>query len=421
MYKKQFLAVILLSFFVGLTTTGWTSNVQKTGDKNSNNIYTSGEFAIFNINNLRIPLDNKGVLADVDPGDGIGTGGTFGNVVFLFSGGFFLSGYNNEVLWANGVMTASRIEDYLPGPVGTSSSDPKNKVYVVKKQDDSFGQSWQDWKDAVLIGADYYDGDGDGTYNPVDLNSNGKWETTEDRPDLIGDWTAWCVYNDGVQAALRRFSAITPKGVEIHQTVFGYDSDEFIGNVMFVRYRLVNSGLVADQFDNVYFGAVVDPDLGDSNDDLIGCDTTLDAGFTYNEGSDPTYGAKPPCFIIDLLQGPVTYLPGVTFLDVNGDGIYLDGTDYALDTACSVGGILMGVKKYPGATNLPAASFTQYMASHPTHGDPNSHIELRNYMVGGKGKNGDSLYVNTWPFGNGSNLGVDTSTICARFMCSVLK
>jgi hypothetical protein len=28
--------------------------------------------------------------------------------------------------------------------------------------------AWQDWKDAVDLGADFYDGDGDGVYNPVD-------------------------------------------------------------------------------------------------------------------------------------------------------------------------------------------------------------------------------------------------------------
>ena len=418
MCKKQFLKVIVLSFFVGLTTIGWTANVQKTGEKKSNKLYKNENFTIFNINNLRIPLDNKGVLADVDPGDGIGAGGTFGNAMFLYSGGFYLSGYNNGALWGNGVMTASRIEDYQQGPVGVSSTDPKNKIYVVTKQDIAFGQSWQDWQDAVSIGADFYDGNGDGIYNPVDLNNNGNWDTDEDMPDLIGDWTAWCVYNDGVPAALRRFTAVTPKGIEIHQTVFGYNSNEVVRNMMFIRYRLVNTGSVSDKLDNVYFSTVVDPDLGDATDDLIGCDTTLSAGFTYNDGNDPVYGSAPPCFLTGFLQGPLAYINGVSFTDVDGDGIYCDGVDVATDTAYAAGGLLMGINKYPGATNLPATSFTQYMQSHPTHGDPDTHIELRNYMVGGKGKNGDSLYVSSWTFGNGATLGADTSMICSRYMYS---
>jgi hypothetical protein len=415
---KLLTKLILLSFIVSLLTLGWRSDVQNGGGKRLYKPTEVGEFTVFNINNVRIPLDNKGIIADVDPGDGIGSGGTFANIVFLFSGGFFLSGEDGNTLWGNGVMSASRIEDYQPGPVGSNQNDSKNKVYVVRVQDRAFGDSWQEWRDAVSIGADFYDGDGDGVYNPVDLNSNGSWDPNEDRPDLIGDWTAWCVFNDGIPAALKRFTAVPPKGIEIHQTVFGFASKGVVGNMMFVRYRIINKGTVNNVFNNVYFSAVVDPDLGDPNDDLVGCDTTLSAGFVYNDGDDPTYGAAPPAFLMDFFQGPIVYKLGYSFTDVDGDGVYTDGVDTPLKTAYNVGGRIKGIKEYKGAYNLPLTSFTQYMQSHPTHGDPNTHLELRNYMIGGKGKNGDSLYVSKWTFGNGSTLGADTAKIPARFMYS---
>ncbi|MFH0733569.1 MAG: T9SS type A sorting domain-containing protein [bacterium] len=418
--KSKFLTnLTLLSFIVALVSIGWTGDVQNGGGKRLNKPNEVAEFTIFNINNVRIPLDNKGVIGDVDPGDGLGAGGTFANIVFLFSGGFYLSGYDNGQLWGNGVLSASRIEDYQPGPVGSSQNDSKNKVYIVRVQDRAFGDSWQEWRDAVSIGADYYDGDGDGAYNPVDLNGNGTWEANEDRPDLIGDWTAWCVYNDGIAAALKRFTAVPPKGIEIHQTVFGFASRGVVGNMMFVRYRLVNSGTKAEVFDNVFFSAAVDPDMGDSGDDLVGCDTTLSAGFVFNDGDDPEYGAAPPAFLMDFFQGPIVYQPGITFEDVDGNGEFNESLgDVPLDTAYNVGGRVKGIKTFPGATNLPLSSFSQYMQSHPTHGDPNTHIELRNYMIGGKGKNGDSLYVSTWTFGNGATLGADTSRIPAHYMYS---
>ena len=34
-------------------------------------------------------------------------------------------------------------------------------------------------------------------YDPIDLNGNNQWDPNEDKPDIIGDKTAWCVYNDG--------------------------------------------------------------------------------------------------------------------------------------------------------------------------------------------------------------------------------
>ncbi|MDZ7765272.1 MAG: hypothetical protein U5K00_12725 [Melioribacteraceae bacterium] len=57
-------------------------------------------------------------------------------------------------------------------------------IYVIESTDPDFGPSWQDWSDAVDLGADFYDGDGDGQYSPTDLNGNGEWDADEDRPDL---------------------------------------------------------------------------------------------------------------------------------------------------------------------------------------------------------------------------------------------
>jgi hypothetical protein len=54
--------------------------------------------------------------------------------------------------------------------------------------------------------------------------------------------------------------------------------------MMFVRYRLINTGAVADTFYNCYFSAAADPDLGDPNDDLVGCDIDLSAGYVYAPG-----------------------------------------------------------------------------------------------------------------------------------------
>ena len=132
-----------------------------------------------------MPMDNKGVLADVNiPPEG--SLGRYNDIGFLFSGGFWLSGYNGDTLWANAQATASRIENYIPGNVDSNQYDPRYKVYDVDKSDPAFGFEWQQWKFAVNLGADFYDGDGDGIYNPVDLNNNGHWDPNEDRPDQIG-------------------------------------------------------------------------------------------------------------------------------------------------------------------------------------------------------------------------------------------
>ena len=98
-------------------------------------------------------------------------------------------------------------------------NDPKASIYKLTSSDIPFGQSWQDWIDAVDLGADFYDGNNDGIYNPVDLNGNNQWDPDEDKPDLILDETYWCVFNDGVPANQRRWQS-EPQGIEIQANNF---------------------------------------------------------------------------------------------------------------------------------------------------------------------------------------------------------
>lgn len=379
------------------------------------NLYAGDSYRFF-INNIEMPMNWEGVLADVSI-DGR-EGGRVGDNTFLFSGGFFLSGTTNGTPWANAVASASRIQDYERGTYEFGTNDSRNGIYVLKQSDGDFADSWIEWKDAVALGAYYYDGDGDGQYNPVDLNGNGKWDPTEDRPDLIGDATAWLVIKDSQRPALRRFIDVSPQGIEIRQSVFGFASKGITGNMIFVRYSILNTGLVADTLDDVYFGVWADADIGGSvgyTDDLVGCDTTLNVGFTYNDGDDPQWGATPPCFIIDFFQGPIAYVPGVSFIDNNGNDVYDDGVDTPLDTAQNVQGQVRGVAKYPGALNQGLSSFVQYIQSHPTQGDPATQFEARNYMLGFD-KFGNNVDPATWSFGgvfqNGTQI-TDTNQIRA--------
>uniref|UniRef100_A0A7V2ZLH0 T9SS type A sorting domain-containing protein n=1 Tax=Ignavibacterium album TaxID=591197 RepID=A0A7V2ZLH0_9BACT len=376
----------------------------------------AGDSYRFFINNIEMPMNWEGVLADVSI-DGR-EGGRVGENTFLFSGGFFLSGKTNGTPWANAVASASRVQDYERGTYEFGTNDSRNGIYVLKQSDGDFADSWMEWKDAVALGAYYYDGDGDGKYDPVDLNGNGKWDPTEDRPDLIGDATAWLVIKDSQRPSLRRYIDVSPQGIEIRQSIFGFASKGVTGNMIFVRYSILNTGLVADTLDDVYFGVWADADIGGTvgyTDDLVGCDTTLNAGFTYNDGDDPQWGATPPCFLIDFFQGPISYVPGVSFTDNNGNGVYDDGVDTPLDTAHNVRGQVRGVAEYPGALNQGLSSFVQYIQSHPTQGDPNTQFEARNYMLG-YDKFGNNVDPATWSFGGVFQNGVqltDTAAIRA--------
>jgi hypothetical protein len=346
----------------------------------------------FYINNINLPMNNNGTLADVYiPPDG--PGGLYLGTPFLFSDGFFLSGYNGDTLWANAQASASLIENYLPGNVDSNQYDPRYRIYVVKESDQPFGISWQEWSIAVNIGAEFYDGDNDGIYNPVDLNSNGEWDLDEDRPDIIGDQIAWCVYNDGVTPRTY-FANVPPLGIEIHQTLFGYNTLNApqLKNILFIRYKIINKGTVNSILDSVYFTAWADADLGVLySDDLVGSDTLVNSGFIYGLDPDPGgFEEDVPSFFINLLQGPYSYIPGETFIDNNFNGTYEDSIDTPLDTAYNHQGSLKGIQLFPGAKNQKMTAFTHTIGTDPLRGDPGDEFDARNYMLG-RLKSGESI------------------------------
>ncbi|MCZ6701811.1 MAG: T9SS type A sorting domain-containing protein, partial [Ignavibacteria bacterium] len=150
--------------------------------------------------------------------------------------------------------------------------------------------------------------------------------------------------------------------------------------------------------DSVYFSAWADPDLGEYQDDLVGCDTTINSGFLYNSGPDGSFGDKPPAFFINLLQGPYSYIPGETFIDNNFNGTYEDSIDTPLDSAYNHQGPIKEIQTFPGAKNQKMTAFTHYQGSDPILGDPDNEFEARNYMLG-KHRQGYLLDPCTWQLG----------------------
>ncbi len=351
-----------------------TSDVlTKTSEVAVNNVKISfdyrgriGLFSVFDtLNTNYTASDVEGYRIDYTTSTAIGVrgaGGSFDNITFLFSAGFMLSGYNGQQLWANGVAPSTLTEDYLPGRWGDSPYSPSNRIYTVYSSDPPFGSSWLNWKDAVENGADFYDGDNDGIYNPVDKNRNGTWDPNEDMPALIGDVTSWFVYNDALPDSLRRWN-IEPQGIEVQQMFFASSNPE-LQNIVFIKYSIKNTGAVADVLDSVYFSFWADPDIGDYTDDIAASDTLLNSCFTYNDSTDFYYGDTPPAVFRTLLQGPVV------------------STSNQQDTAFIKYGELLGEQVITSAKNLPLTTYVYHVGGDPDLNDPSNAQEERNYQLG---------------------------------------
>jgi hypothetical protein len=375
-----------------------------------------GDKFLVSINNIKLPIDNRGVLANVNIAPFGWDGGRFDSITVIYSAGFLLSGYNSDSLWANGVYTSGLIQDYWQGTTQSDTSDPRAQPYKLNVRDEDFRIAWQDWIDAVDLGADFYDGDGDGLYNPVDLNSNGVWDPNEDAPDMIGDQTIWCVYNDGVPLGQRRLES-EPQGIEIYQTIFLDGSSRSPqGNIIYIRYRILNTGTEAAILDSVYFGAFADMDIGYHSDDLCGSDTLLQTGYSYSDSSDSEFGDNPPAVAITQLQGPYASIPGVTFIDVNVNGVYDEGIDTPLTRAYNHRGQFLGLDSLEGAINLGITSFMSYPCAVPFLCDPYTNEGAR-YRMLGMNDLGEPIDPCTWWAGEVRG-GVNCADINPLFMFS---
>jgi hypothetical protein len=154
----------------------------------------------------------------------------------------------------------------------------------------------------------------------VDDNGNGMYDAGE-QPQLIGDITAFSVWND--LAAHTEYNT-NKLSVEVGQTVFAFNRADALGDMQFVKWRLVNKSGV--DWDSTYFSIWLDPDVGGATDDLVGCDPMLGLGYCYNgAATDQSYGSTPPAVGIDFFQGPIIDNPDSTvFLP---DGTVLEGKE----------------------------------------------------------------------------------------------
>jgi hypothetical protein len=205
-------------------------------------------------------------------------------------------------------------------------AEPKYRIYKVHRKDSigNVNPDYDNWP--VDLGAPYEERNGIDGY-----------QAGEDKPFLWGDQVLWCVYNDGNPSKHSIVGKTNPMGIEVQATYFGFDQPGALGNVMFMRMKVINKS-DAD-YDSVFISMWSDTDLGDANDDLSAVDTLRNLSYVYNADNDDGgaggYGSRPPACGFIFLQGPKV-------LGLSSDTALFEGD------------------KIPGYKNLPATSHVMY-------------------------------------------------------------
>lgn len=148
---------------------------------------------------------------------------------------------------------------------------------------------------------------------------------------LFGDFTMYWVFND--KGNVHTESQGEPIGMEIQAQMFGFTTNDEINNMTFCNYVLINRGSL--NLENTYFAQWVDTDLGDPQDDFIGCDVMRGLGYSYNGDDDdgsssagPGYGSQPPAIGIDFFEGPYQDPDGINNNYGIGENEALNGLGY---------------------------------------------------------------------------------------------
>lgn len=294
---------------------------------------------------------------------------------------------------------ASYKGEYSPGRVlnGGFYTDADFKMYTVRIGDNAASNpDYANWYKMVPYGAPWVDKNNNGVYDQG-IDIPGMKDASQTIFELMTDadtsnHSPGEGFGGGITNPLLK--------AEIAWTSWAYNTAG-LESVQFIRWRIINKG--TNNWDSTFIGVVTDPDLGDSNDDYIGCDTTLNLGFCYNaDNNDPIYGQSPPAVGMDYFRGAVKKNTNDT----------LGLTSFTFFTGTSAGGppcetdpngepipayhMLQGIKKdrtpYMDITKIPPkrTKFCYY-------GDPETQYgwtEQKGWMGNCNGDTSGTIYTN---------------------------
>ncbi len=295
---KRYLTVLLmLAFTVGLIF-GSSVFAKSNNDKALGKISTKGYNTHFDGNRIDSYVTNDGLYVDhrITGQSGMewpkGSGKTID-----YAAGFWVIGLDDSGYVRSAA--AEYTSEYLPGVIlpGGIPDDPEKEEYRIYKINSDGTGDWDEWP---------YD---QGAPYTLDENNNKV-------PGLIGDQMLYFVMNDAAAIGHTNLWSTKSMGLEVHNEIFGFNRSDQLGDIMFVKWTLINKSDI--DYDSVYISAFSDPDMGDASDDLVACDTLLSLGYCYNGlPVDATYGSAPPAIGFDFFQGPEVdgeYLPMTAFV-----------------------------------------------------------------------------------------------------------
>ena len=299
--KKRALSNLSLAIIFLVTASSLRAGIPVNGPVRVLSKSSGQDFFLYTPNRISTYISNVGELVSFrKTGNAgmewpVGSANTINFQSGLWIGGMVGSQIRTAVAEYTVEFTPGTYEDWKNG------DDPKYKIYTITRDDtiDTPGDDYLNWP--------FEDG------APMLLDENGNIILDNDGnmiPGLIGDMLSWSVFNDADTTAHSSVFITFPLGLEVQQTIWAFDREDAFGDMMFMKYLIINKG--GNLIDSTYLSFWADIDLGSATDDLVGADTVLSLGYSYNDGADNIYGAAPPAIGYDFFQGPIVESVGDT-------------------------------------------------------------------------------------------------------------
>lgn len=302
----------------------------------------------------------------------------------LFNSAMWIGGYSNGLLHTAAMTYRQNGIDFWPGPLNPATDSIDNntvlqydKSWKINRFDvanfiyhwnagDIQNGSWVPPADFISwpgnspytghMLAPYYDYNNDGFYN---------WHDG-DYPAIKGDQMVWTVYNDAYLAHTEEGGK--KLGIEVQASSYAFicpsiaDSNAVLNNTTFYHYEIYNRSV--NQYDSTNISLWMDSDLGNYQDDYVGCDVMNDFGYTYNgdiydeDNGNLGYHYNVPIFACNILSGPIAVAnDGIDNnhncqIDEPGERCMMNGFTYYNNTGSPLNGNPPSANGYNAYYNL---------------------------------------------------------------------
>jgi hypothetical protein len=263
------------------------------------------EYDYIAINEVLMWVGNNGDGSHDPRTDGNGfywPGGINATKAAVFQDGLLFGGKFNGQIRVNG---NTHRQGVMPGAIlpNGQPDDPMKTIYKIFKvrknwellppglDRERYEYDHNNWP--AEIGAPFIDSNNDGTYTPG-----------IDHPHYIGDEVLFYINNSADSIRCNYAYGSPPSELEFHTIVWGYDAKDWLRDVVFKKYKVINK--TGYEITDMILSYWVDDDMGDAGDDFVGCDTILNLAYTWNsKNNDGVYGTPAPAVGHMIVQSPI--------------------------------------------------------------------------------------------------------------------